>query len=421
MESITISGGKRLCGTLELSGSKNAVLPILAATAAIGEPCEISNCPSIRDVDTALEILDYLGCRVQKSGHTVTVDASRRTGAAVPEDLSLQMRSSVLFLGALAGAGQKTELHTPGGCVLGKRPIDLHLSGLQTLGAQITVEGSRILCREGRLTGGTVLLPYPSVGATENLMLAALGAAAPVMIVGAAREPEIADLADFLTACGASVIGAGTSAIRISGGKLHGARYGVMPDRMEAVTYLSAAASAGGDLTVTGAVPGHITPVLQFLRSAGCKITCGEDRIRLECDRLCAGRPVLTGPYPAFPTDAQPTVMAAMLKAEGVTVFAETVFENRFRQVPELRKLGADITVAGRIAAVRGVKTLHSAQMNATDLRGGAAMLVAALGAEGMSTVTHLQYVERGYEKLTEKLRAIGAEITEETSDKGSE
>lgn len=411
MDSIKITGGNRLCGTLEVSGSKNAALPILAATAAINDTCIIQNCPNIRDVNTALEILRCLGCRVQYDGHTANVDATCRTKASVPETLSLLMRSSVLFLGALAGAGIEATLHMPGGCVLGERPIDLHISGLQKLGAEVTIEGSHIHCRAKQLNGGTVFLPYPSVGATENLMLAALGAKAPVLILGAAKEPEIVDLAGFLNACGATVTGAGTSAIYICGGKLHGTQYRVMPDRMETVTYLSAAVSTGGRLTLTSAAPQYILPVLKFFRSIGCWVSTGKDWVTIQCEKLRSGQPVLTGPYPAFPTDAQPTAMAAVLKADGVTVFAETVFEKRFRHVPALRALGADIEIAGRLAAVRGVPFLHGAAMSATDLRGGAAMLVAALGAEGSSTIDRLYHVERGYENLPEKLRAIGAHL----------
>lgn len=412
MESIRITGGNRLCGTLSVSGAKNAVLPILAASAAIGDTCVIHNCPNIRDVDTALKILQCLGCRTEKHGHTVTVEAACRTAAAVPEDLSLEMRSSVLFLGALCGAGAETSIHTPGGCVLGKRPIDLHISGLQKLGAEVTIEGSHILCRPGHLTGGSIFLPYPSVGATENLMLAALGADSPVWIIGAAREPEIVDLAAFLNQCGASVIGAGTCAIRVSGSPLHGTQYRVMPDRMETVTYLSAAVSAGGSLTLTDTAPQQLGPVLTFFRNAGCSVETGKDWITLQSDSLHAASPILTGPYPAFPTDAQPTVMAAVLKAEGTTVFAETVFENRFRHVPALRALGADIHTVGRIAAVSGVKHLHGAELTATDLRGGAAMIVAALGAQGSSTVHQLYHVERGYEDLPQKLRSLGAQLS---------
>lgn len=416
MESIRITGGNRLRGSVDISGSKNAALPVLASTVAVGHPCVIHNCPRIRDVDTALLILRHLGCRAERSGTTVTVDASQRTSATVPEDLSLEMRSSVLFLGALVGAGAEAVIHTPGGCVLGKRPIDLHICGLQKLGAAVTIEDGCIHCRTEQHRGGTVFLPYPSVGATENLMLAALGAEAPVQILGAAREPEIVDLAAFLNACGATILGAGTSTIRICGAPKTGAEYTVMPDRMEAVTYLSAAVSAGGAVTVNRVCPQQLTPVLRFFQAAGCEVWQQTDCVGISCERLHSGPPVLTGPYPAFPTDAQPTVMAAMLKADGTTVFAETVFENRYRHVPALCALGARIEVAGRIAAVRGVKTMHAADMTATDLRGGAAMLVAALGAEGSSRLDGLHHIDRGYALLTEKLRALGAQL-ERTSE----
>lgn len=420
MKSIRITGGSRLCGTLQISGSKNAALPILAASAAIPDVSVIHNCPCIRDVDTALEILTCLGCGVERSGHTVCIDARSRSGAEVPENLSVQMRSSVLFLGALAGTGADCAVSMPGGCVLGKRPVDLHISGLKNLGAEVTIEDSRIICSAKPLHGGTVLLPYPSVGATENLMLAALGAKTPVTVIGAAKEPEIVDLAQFLIACGARITGAGGPVIRIFPQPLHGVEYSVMPDRMEAVTYLSAAVATGGSLELTQLVPSHLRPVLQVFSAAGCRIVTGERELSLQCGtRLRSVPPILTGPYPAFPTDAQPPVMAALLQADGLTVFAETVFENRYRHVPALCALGAQIDTAGRIAAVRGVPSLHAAHMSATDLRGGAAMLVAALSARGESTVDSLFHVERGYEALPQKLRALGAQI-EDAEEKNS-
>lgn len=411
MQTIILRGGRPLSGTVGIRGCKNAVLPLLAAGLAVRSPCVLTNVPDILDVHTALEILNSLGCPARYQDHTVWLDGSQLRRTRVEAALCGKMRSSILFLGALLSAAGEAQLCRPGGCVLGKRPIDLHLNGLRSLGVSVTEGAREIACQAVKPYGGTVILSYPSVGATENLLLAAMGAAGPVQILGAAREPEILDLADFLTACGARIYGAGTGRILAWAGDLHGTEYRVMPDRMEAATYLAAAASAGGEITLEQVRPDHLKAVLRHYRLTGCHLNVYTDALRIRAGALRAGPPVRTGPYPAFPTDAQPTFMAAMLRAEGVTVFDETVFDARYRHVEALRSLGANIRTVGSLAAVSGVKQLRGCAMEATDLRGGAAMIAAALGAEGESRITGLGHVLRGYEDIPGSLSALGAEI----------
>lgn len=411
MSYIRVTGGKPLRGTLAVQGAKNAVLPILAATLCTRSRCVLRGCPEISDVHSAIEILRALGCAAEMQNDTVTVDAAQASGCEIAPELARKMRSSVTFLGALVACCGAARVPLPGGCVLGKRPLDLHLQGLEALGTEVLLEDGCLLCR-GKPRGGTALLRYPSVGATENLMLAALGAGETVTILGAAKEPEIEDLASFLNACGADVRGAGSNRIQVFSAPKRGCEYSVLPDRMAAASYLCAAAAVGGDLCLTRVRPEHLRPVLDTLFAAGCEVEASEDRICLRAAALQAPPPIVTAPYPGFPTDAQAPVMAALLRASGTTVFDETVFEDRYRHVPALRQLGAEIRVCGSIASVRGVETLTGADMTATDLRGGAAMLIAALSARGESRIFAPEHLARGYEHLTENLRALGAEVT---------
>ena len=414
MQSIHIVGGRPLCGEVRLHGAKNAALPILTAAVGISGVFTLRNCPRIRDVEATREILGDLGVESAWEGDALRVDSRGRHNAVLRPELAAATRTSSLLLGALTGAWGHAEVPFPGGCVLGLglRPLDLHLEAFAALGIRHSSEGCRVRC-DGRPAGGTVVLPYPSVGATENVLLAALGASGPVQLIGAAREPEIRDLAAFLNACGAEITGAGSSRIRIWPAPLHGADYSILPDRMEAVTWLCAAACAGGRVTLD-AGPETFRPVLEVLRRAGCKITEAPDRLTLESGRLRAPGSLKTGPYPAFPTDAQPLIMAAMARAEGVTVLEETVFKNRFFHVDALRAMGADIEVAGSTARIRGVRALHGAEVEATDLRGGAAMVCAALGAEGESRIRRADLLSRGYAELPQTLRRLGAEIAVE-------
>ena len=413
METLTIRGGRPLRGRLAVQGSKNAVLPILAATAAFPGRFALSNCPPIRDLAVTRALLEGLGLDTEEREGVLYIDSGGPVGTAPDPVLSGRLRSSVLLLGALLARRGEAEIPLPGGCVLGERPLDLHLRGLEALGVRVRCEGDRLLCR-GRPAGGTVLLPYPSVGATENLILAALGAEGPVRILGAAKEPEIRDLAGFLRACGAELRGAGSSCVRVTPRPLHGASYRILPDRMEAATWLCAAAATGGELTLTELRPAQLRPVLRVLARAGCEITETERELRLRGRALRAPGPIVTGPYPAFPTDAQAPVMAALLRAAGSTVIEETVFSDRFRHVTGLRAFGADIELAGRLARIRGVERLHGAEAAATDLRGAAALVIAALAAEGESRITAAWHLDRGYGRFAERLRSLGAEAEED-------
>lgn len=412
MERLHIQGGRPLRGCLEIQGSKNGVLPLLAATAAFPGRFVLEGCPEIRDLRVTLALLEGLGLVCEDAAGCLRVDSRGPVGVAPDPGLAGQLRSSVLLLGALLARKGQAKIPLPGGCVLGARPLDLHLAGLEALGVRVRCADGVLDCR-GRPKGGRVLLRWPSVGATENLLLAALGAEGPVTILGAAREPEIQDLAEFLMACGARISGAGSSCLRIWPGPLHGAAHRVLPDRMEAATWLCALASAGGELELRGLRPEQLGPVPELLCRAGCSLIQSGDRLRLKAGPLRAPGALRTGPYPAFPTDAQAPMMAALLKAEGITVFEETVFEDRFRHVPALRALGASIDVTGSLARVRGVPRLHGARMEATDLRGAAAMVCAALGAEGESELTQARHLDRGYAEFVPKLRSVGAVVEE--------
>ena len=421
MSCYQINGGNPLRGRLAVQGAKNSVLPILAAALLAPGESMIHNCPDLSDVTATLDILRLLGCGVSREGDTVALDARELDGTVIPASLMGELRSSVIFLGALLTRMGEVELSYPGGCELGPRPIDLHLGALRQLGAEIREEGGFLHCRADRLRGREVVLRMPSVGATENLMLAACGAEGVTVISNAAREPEVVDLQNFLNACGARVSGAGSSAVSIEGGQdLHGCTYRVMPDRIAAATYLCAAASAGGDIYLRGAEEGHLSTVTAALREAGCTVTADSGGIRALCrERLRAVGPVQTAPYPGFPTDAQAVLMAALLRSRGATVFEENIFENRYRHVDELIRMGASIRVSGRVAVVTGVERLHSAPVRCTDLRGGAALCVAALAAEGETRVSQICHIDRGYEDLARDLRALGADAVrvEETEN----
>lgn len=413
MELWHVRGGKRLDGAVSVQGSKNASLPILAASVLAPLRCELHNVPQLRDVDAALRILRHLGCRTEQRGNDVYIDSSTLSGCSIPHSLMEEMRSSVIFLGALIARCGEARLSLPGGCQLGKRPIDLHLAALRKLGAEIEEDGTEICCRSSKLKGTEIELPFPSVGATENAMLAACAAKGTTTIRGAAREPEIGALQDFLCSVGAEIRGAGTDTIRIEG--FHPQASGIcriIPDRIVASTIACAAAACGGDVALRGIDPKHFSTVLYFLNKAGCDIISSDRSVRVRSrGKLRAVGEVVTEPYPGFPTDAQPVLMAAMLQAEGKTLIRETIFENRFRQVPELRRLGAQIDCSGRTAEIRGVDCLHGAALTATDLRGGAAMIVAGLAARGETVICDDGHVTRGYEQFDRRLRALGADI----------
>ena len=413
MSRLLIQGGNRLAGEVTIQGAKNSVLPLLAATILTGGEVELRRCPHLRDVEASIRILQALGCRAAWQGDNLAVDTSRMSGCAIPDALMREMRSSAIFLGAILARCGQAELCYPGGCELGPRPIDLHISGLRALGAEIDDTGGTLHCKAQKLTGREIVLGFPSVGATENLMLAACGAEGVTVLSNAAREPEIEDLQNFLNTCGGEVTGGGTSTVVIRGGRpLHGGTYTVIPDRIAAATYLCAAVSAGGDIFLRGAREAHLSTVTAALREAGCAITADSSGIACRCGgRLNAPRPIRTAPYPGFPTDAQAIVMAALLRCRGAAVFEENLFSSRYRHVDELARMGADIRTSGRVAVVLGVERLHGAAVRSTDLRGGAALCVAALAAEGETTVSDIAHIDRGYQSLESDLTALGAKI----------
>ena len=414
MELWHIRGGNRLEGACFVQGSKNASLPILAASIICPASTELLNVPQLRDVDAALRILRHLGCWAEQSGGEVTIDSRNLSCCSIPHSLMVEMRSSVIFMGALLARCGEARLSLPGGCQLGKRPIDLHLAALRQMGAEIDEDRGEIFCRAEALKGAEIVLPFPSVGATENIMLAACAAKGETVIHGAAREPEIVALQDYLKAMGADVRGAGTDTVTI--GSLSPEKHiacRIIPDRIVASTIACAAACTGGNIELRGIDPRHFSTVLHFLNQAGCDIISTDRSVRLRSPgELKAVGEISTAPYPGFPTDAQPVLMAALLKAKGLTRITENIFENRYRQVPELCRLGADIVTHGKIAEIWGVDCLHGTALTATDLRGGAAMIVAGLSAEGETLICDDGHISRGYERFDMRLRALGADIS---------
>lgn len=410
---LIINGARRFEGEIHVHGAKNSALPLLSATVLAHGESVLHNTPRLTDVDAACRILTQLGCRVRREGNSVTVDATNVSGYEIPETLMREMRSSIVFLGAVLGRNGRCRLSFPGGCELGARPIDLHLSALEQMGAEITEEHGYLNC-SGELHGAKITLSFPSVGATENILLAAATAKGYTEIHNAAREPEICDLADFLNKMGARISGAGESIITVRGvERLEPAEHSVMPDRIVAGTYLCAAAITRGELILTGCEPRHMNGFLTVLESMGARIyTYGGGKLYIACKKRLAAPPTIrTMPYPGFPTDIQAPFTALCATADGTSVFVETIFENRFRHIPELVRLGASVKTEGRVCVVEGVKRLSGAKVRAAELRGGAALVIAALAAEGTSEITGLQYIDRGYESIETALRSAGADI----------
>ena len=409
-----VRGGRRLEGSLRVQGAKNAILPILAATILAGCETELTNCPRLRDVEASLNILRHLGCKVDWEEDVIHIDSRTVTTWAIPHDLMRAMRSSVIFLGAILGRCGMAALSMPGGCELGPRPIDLHLEAMRLLGAAVSEEDGEIVCRTAGLEGGHIRLRMPSVGATENAMIAACAARGETLITNAAREPEIEDLQGFLRALGADVEGAGTSAVRVRGfAPKERVGWRVMPDRIVSATLLCACAGAGGDLQLQGVDPAHLACVTESLGAMGCRFEAKSHSLRLRAEgRLMAGPPIITRPYPGFPTDAQPLMMASALRARGTTTFIENIFPNRYRQAEQMLLMGADIRIEGRVARVTGVERLHGARVRSEDLRGGAALVIAGLAAEGETEVLDPGHILRGYDGLDAALRSLGGDIT---------
>ena len=414
MQKIVVTGGARLEGEVRISGAKNAVLPILCATLLADEPVRITNVPRLHDVLTTAKLLAGLGAGVAHEGDTMTVDPRSVDSHIAPYELVKTMRASVLVLGPLLAKYGDAEVSLPGGCAIGSRPVDLHIKGLQALGAEISVDHGFIKARsDGRLKGARHVFEMVSVGATENVLMAAALADGTTVLENAAMEPEIVDLANCLVAMGAKIEGAGTSRIVIEGvAALHGCEHAVIADRIETGTFLVAAAMTGGRVTATHARPDTLDSVLDKLREAGAEITIDGDRITLD---IQGKRPravnITTAPHPAFPTDMQAQFMALNCVADGVGVISETIFENRFMHVNELVRLGADIRVDGHTAVVRGSETLGGAPVMATDLRASASLILAGLVADGDTTIDRIYHLDRGYENIEAKLSALGASI----------
>lgn len=410
---MIIDGPARLTGELSVQGAKNSTLPLLAGALLCRGQTVLHNCPDLSDVDTALEILRHLGCVCKREGSDLIVDSAAACHE-IPEELMRRMRSSIVFLGAILSRCGEARLCAPGGCELGPRPIDLHISSLRKLGVQVKEQGGWLECTcPGGINGAYVSLSFPSVGATENLILAAARATGTTIIANAAREPEISDLAEYLNRCGARIYGAGESCIIIDGVKeLYGCEHRVMPDRIAAVTYMAAAAVTGGNVTLRDVDNTHILPMLSPFEESGCEVRQLGGSLNIAAPRrLSAVRHIRTMPYPGFPTDAQPVVMSMAAVGEGTSVFVENIFENRYRHTEGLCRMGARIKVEGKVAVVEGVPELQGAAVEAADLRGGAALIVAGLGARGSTRIEGMEYVKRGYESIEEKLASLGARV----------
>ena len=417
MSYLSIEGGAPLHGELTIQGSKNSVLPVLAATILARDVCRIENCPRLRDVDASVAILRHLGCRVRRDGTALEVDTAPMARCDIPDELMREMRSSIIFLGAILARQGDAVLAYPGGCELGPRPIDLHLAALRELGAEITERYGELRCKAKCLRGTDITLAIPSVGATENAILAACGAEGTSVIYNAAREPEIVDLQNFINAMGGNVRGAGGSIITVEGKRaLHGGKSRIIADRIVGATYICAAACCGGEVRLRGVDPRPLSSLSGAQSDAGCPVKSGEDDLFHQSDgSLRSIRPVRTAPYPGFPTDAQPVLMAALLKSAGSTVFVENIFENRYRHVDELARMGAEVRVAGRVAVVTGREHLHGARVKCTDLRAGAALVIAGLQADGLTRISRIEHIDRGYESIERDLGVLGAHVRRET------
>lgn len=410
-----IKGVKKLEGIVNISGSKNASLPILAASILNGKTATIYNLPDIKDVKTTLKILEILGCKVVKKRNKVIIDSSNMDKFVVPHDLMRELRSSVILAGSIIGRFKKAVFSYPGGCEIGARPIDLHIENFKKIGINIEENAGYIVCNCDKIKSAEVHLEFPSVGATENIILASILSDAEVIITNAAMEPEIVDLQEFLNRMGAKVYGAGTNCIKIVGVKrLKEVSYTIMPDRIETGTFLAMCAATGGNLELRNTNYNHIIPVLDKLEETGCRIEKNKNNIYIEAKKRLKAIDIKTLPYPGFPTDMQSIFLGMLCSAKGTSVITENIFENRFKCVPELNRMGAKIKIEGNCAIVKGVRKLTGAEVRATDLRGGIALVIAGLTANGITKVENIGFIERGYEKLETKLTKIGASIYKE-------
>ena len=412
MKSYIIEGGKKLEGESYVSGSKNASLPIIAASILNGGVTKLYNVPNIHDTQKMLEILKKLGCKIKRNSGKIIIDSRNVKRYEIPEELMRQMRSSVIIAGALISRFHKATFSYPGGCDIGARPIDLHLKAFERLGVKIEEESGFIHCQGENIKAEEIQLDFPSVGATENSMLAAVLAEGETVIKNAAMEPEIVDLQNFLNRMGAKVSGAGTNLVKVQGVKrLKDVSYRIMPDRIEAGTLLCMTAATGGNIDLKGIMPEHLAPVLHKLKETGCQVEINPSSVYLEAPKKLKAVDIKTMPYPGFPTDMQSVFATMLCTAKGTSIITENIFESRFKYMSELKRMGAKITIEGRTAIIKGVKKLSSATVQSTDLRGGAALVLAGLVAKGKTRVEHIEYILRGYENLEKKLSDLGAKI----------
>lgn len=412
MKGYVIEGGKKLEGNVCVSGSKNASLPIIAATILNGGVSKLYNVPNIHDTQMMYKILNLLGCKIKKNNGKIIINSKEICSVEIPENLMQEMRSSVIIAGALLARKKEAIFTYPGGCDIGARPIDLHIKAFEKLGIQVKEEFGYIHCKADEIIGGDIGLDFPSVGATENIMLASVFAKGTTRILNAAMEPEIIDLQEALNKMGAKVSGAGTNNIIIKGvEKLKDLSYNIIPDRIEAGTLLCGAAITGGSITLEKVVPAHIETLTNKLLEMGCDLQIGKNTISIKAPRRLKPVDIKTLPYPGFPTDMQSIITATLSVAKGTSIIVENIFENRYKYINELKKMGAKITTEGRTAVVKGIRRLNKANIKATDLRGGAALVLAGLNAKGRTKLDNIEYILRGYENLDKKLTKLGANI----------
>ena len=416
MERLVINGKRKLSGEVKIHGAKNAALPILCACVLCDEKVVLHNCPKLSDIKNTIEILKYLGCEVTREEDTVEVVNKGYLKDSIPKDLMNKMRSSIIFLGPLTAKLGKANLCLPGGCELGPRPIDIHLKSFEKLNVNVVKQSGKIACSTEKIKGTSINLPFPSVGATENIMLLTALGNSKTLIHNAAREPEIIELQNFLNKCGANISRAGENCIVINGvKKLHGCTHSILPDRIEASTYMSFAAATGSTISIKNICNEHIEPVVFAFREAGCEMLFGENELKIIAPkRLNRIMHIKTLVYPGFPTDSGMPIIAMSCVAKGTTIFEETIFQNRYNATLGLNKMGANIKIYDRIAVVEGVKELYGADVEATDLRGGAALVCASLAANGITKITQLQHIDRGYENIEYNLSVLGADIKRE-------
>lgn len=418
MYKYIIKGGKRLKGEAIVSGSKNASLPILAAAILNGKTTKLYNVPEIEDTKITLQILKELGCKIKKDKNKVIIDSRHMNKTTIPDELMRKLRSSVIIAGAIIARFKRVEFSYPGGCDIGARPIDLHLKNFEKIGIKIQENSRYIECKCDKIVSQILELDFPSVGATENLILASIFGNHEVTIKNAAMEPEIVDLANFLNRMGAKVYGAGTNTVKVKGVlNLKDVSYKIMPDRIEAGTLLIAGAITNGEVTIRKLNPNHIGPILNKLRECGCEIFEGKDYVYLNANKKLNGIDIKTMPYPGFPTDIQPIFSSLLTVCKGTSIITENIFENRFKFMQEINRMGAKSKVEGKTLIIKGVRKLHAADVQSTDLRGAASLVLAALSAKGTTRISNLEYLLRGYENLDLKLNGMGAEIIREEGD----